>query len=82
MTKYSVLFSEGKIGNLKTKNRLVMPPMVLNYADEMGLVTPKYLAHIERIACGGVGGVRSVLTEDDHPPGWQRIQQRTGSAHR
>ncbi|NPV61022.1 MAG: FAD-dependent oxidoreductase [Methanotrichaceae archaeon] len=55
MTKYSVLFSEGKIGNLKTKNRLVMPPMVLNYADEMGLVTPKYLAHIERIACGGVG---------------------------
>ena len=55
MTKFASLFSPGKIGMLETKNRLVMPPMVLNYADEMGHVTPKYLAHIERVARGGVG---------------------------
>jgi 2,4-dienoyl-CoA reductase-like NADH-dependent reductase (Old Yellow Enzyme family)/thioredoxin reductase len=42
---------------LETKNRVVMPPMVRNYADENGLVTPKYLAHIERVAKGGVGTI-------------------------
>lgn len=55
MTQFSSLFSPGKIGTLKTKNRVVMPPMVRNYADEKGLVTPEYVTHIERIARGGVG---------------------------
>ncbi len=32
-----------------------MPPMVRNYADENGFVTPKYISHIDRIARGGVG---------------------------
>ncbi len=57
MTKYASLFSPGKIGMLETKNRVVMPPMVRNYADERGLVTPKYLAHVERVARGGVGTI-------------------------
>ena len=52
---YSSLFSPGKIGSLQTKNRIVMPPMVRNYADEKGFVTPKYVAHIDRVARGGVG---------------------------
>ncbi len=34
-----------------------MPPMVRNYADEKGFVTPKYVAHIERVARGGVGTI-------------------------
>jgi 2,4-dienoyl-CoA reductase-like NADH-dependent reductase (Old Yellow Enzyme family)/thioredoxin reductase len=55
MTKFSSLFSPGKIGTLVTKNRVVMPPMVRNYADEKGFVTPKYVANIERVARGGVG---------------------------
>jgi 2,4-dienoyl-CoA reductase-like NADH-dependent reductase (Old Yellow Enzyme family)/thioredoxin reductase len=46
-----------KIGKLKLKNRLVMPSMVRNYADEQGLVTPRYVAHIETIAKGGVGAM-------------------------
>lgn len=37
------------------KNRLVMSPMVRNYADESGLVTARYEAHIKSIAQGGVG---------------------------
>lgn len=32
-----------------------MPPMVRNYADPNGLVTDRYVDHIERIAQGGVG---------------------------
>jgi len=55
MVQFPALFSPGTIGALKTKNRIVMPPMVRNYADENGFVTPKYIAHIDRIARGGVG---------------------------
>lgn len=55
MADYSLLFTPGNIGGLKPRNRLVMPPMVRNYADADGRVTPRYLAHIERIARGGVG---------------------------
>lgn len=55
MDESSLLFSQGRIGNLTTKNRIVMAPMVLGYANEDGTVTPKYLAHMERVASGGVG---------------------------
>ncbi len=54
---FKLLFSPGKIGKLKTKNRLVMPPMVRNYADENGLATKRYVEHIARIAKGGVGAM-------------------------
>jgi len=57
MIQYTSLFSSGKIGTLETKNRVVMPPMVRNYADEKGFVTPKYIANIERVARGGVGTI-------------------------
>src|SRR5690606_23860283 len=49
------LFSPGRIGRIEAKNRLVMPPMVRNYADEQGRATPRYRAHIERVARGGAG---------------------------
>jgi len=52
-----LLFSTGKIGRLTLKNRLLMAPMVRNYADERGHMTPRYLAHLQRIACGGVGAM-------------------------
>jgi 2,4-dienoyl-CoA reductase-like NADH-dependent reductase (Old Yellow Enzyme family)/thioredoxin reductase len=53
--KFSRLFSPGKIGKLRLKNRVVMPPMVRNYADARGLVTKRYIDHIDSIARGGVG---------------------------
>ena len=40
---------------MRLKNRLVMAPMVRNYATENGLVTDSYIAHIGRVAQGGVG---------------------------
>ncbi len=52
---YENLFRPGAFGPLSVKNRLVMPPMVRNYADAKGFVTPRYADHIERIARGGVG---------------------------
>lgn len=51
------LFSPGTIGRLHCKNRLVHPPIVRNYADANGCVTPRYVAHIARIAAGGVGTI-------------------------
>ncbi len=53
--KYKNLFSPISIGTLEIKNRLVMAPMVRNYATKSGTVTQKYLDHIESIASGGVG---------------------------
>lgn len=40
---------------MRLKNRLVMPPMVRNYADEKGFVTQRYVDHIASVAKGGVG---------------------------
>ncbi|MDE2345813.1 MAG: FAD-dependent oxidoreductase [Gammaproteobacteria bacterium] len=52
-----LLFSTGKIGKLTLKNRLLMAPMVRNYADARGRMTPRYLAHLQRIAHGGVAAM-------------------------
>ena len=52
---YPNLFKPGRIGTMRLKNRLVMPPMVRDYADKDGLVTKRYVDHIARIAKGGVG---------------------------
>lgn len=54
---YPLQFSPGRIGRLTAKNRLVLPPIVRNYADDEGHATPRYIAHIERIARGGVGTI-------------------------
>jgi 2,4-dienoyl-CoA reductase-like NADH-dependent reductase (Old Yellow Enzyme family)/thioredoxin reductase len=55
MAKFTNLFKAGKFGKLKVKNRLVMPPMVRNYAENDGRSNLRYLKHIESIAAGGVG---------------------------
>lgn len=57
MGEYTALFTPGQFGTLTLKNRVMMAPMVRNYADANGEVTAKYLAHIERIARGGVGAL-------------------------
>ncbi len=53
--KFSHLFSPINIGSMTVKNRLVMPPMVRNYATTSGEVTERYIQHIKSIAQGGVG---------------------------
>lgn len=45
-----------KIGSLKIKNRLIVPPMVcFTWPDEKGYVTEKNLKHYEDLAKGGFG---------------------------
>jgi len=54
MLKY--LFSPIKIGRVKVKNRLVMPPMGINFGvDEEGYVTEQLTAYFEARARGGTG---------------------------
>ncbi|MDH5419214.1 MAG: FAD-dependent oxidoreductase [Candidatus Bathyarchaeota archaeon] len=49
------LFEPIRIGTMKLKNRIVMPPMGTNFASEDGFVTKRLLNyHVER-AKGGVG---------------------------
>jgi len=55
MNDYTRIFAEGRIGALTTPNRLVMAPMVRNYAETNGAANKRYEAHIRRIAAGGTG---------------------------
>ncbi len=57
MSKFPKLFTPAKIGKLTITNRLIMPPMVLNYASKDGSANQRYIAHIESIAKGGVGAI-------------------------
>jgi 2,4-dienoyl-CoA reductase-like NADH-dependent reductase (Old Yellow Enzyme family) len=48
------LFSPFSIGNLKLKNRIVMPPMATNYATSEGFVSDRQIAYYIERARGGV----------------------------
>jgi 2,4-dienoyl-CoA reductase-like NADH-dependent reductase (Old Yellow Enzyme family) len=53
--KFEKLLSPGRIGKLEIKNRIVMPPMVRNYATPDGIVTKRLIDHYVERAKGGVG---------------------------
>jgi len=44
-----------RIGQMELKNRMVMPPMLTQYADEKGYVTERTKNHYEARARGGAG---------------------------
>ena len=56
------MFKPGKIGNLEIKNRLVVPPMLSEYADEDGNLTERYIRYYEEKAKGGFG---LIIAEDN-----------------
>jgi 2,4-dienoyl-CoA reductase-like NADH-dependent reductase (Old Yellow Enzyme family)/thioredoxin reductase len=60
MSAFPLLFTPGRIGRLAPKNRLVMPPIVRNWANADGTANDRYVAHVERVARGGVG---MIITE-------------------
>ena len=45
MTKYPLLLSPIKIGNLTVPNRIVMPPMVIFKASEDGIISQAHMEH-------------------------------------
>lgn len=49
------LFEPGRIGDLETRNRIVMPPMASNLGDGQGYVTQRLIDYYEERARGGAG---------------------------
>ncbi len=55
------LFSPMRIGKMEVSNRLVVPAMVMNFCNNDGTATEKYIAYHEAKAKGGWG---LIITED------------------
>ncbi len=55
MTQLKALFSPIKIGKLELKNRLVMAPMALHYANDKGMLSDRQITYYAARARGGVG---------------------------
>ena len=52
---FEKMFEKGTIGKMTLRNRIVLPPMIRNFATKEGEVTERYIAHCANIAKGGVG---------------------------
>jgi 2,4-dienoyl-CoA reductase-like NADH-dependent reductase (Old Yellow Enzyme family) len=76
--KFAKLFEPGAIGNMKIRNRIVMPPMATNYADNDGQVTGLMINHYEQRARGGVGLIITEGICPDFPrgKGWKKRGNR------
>lgn len=53
--QYPLMFSEGKIGNVTIKNRVVMPPMEVGVGKTDGTPGEQMISYYEARAKGGVG---------------------------
>jgi 2,4-dienoyl-CoA reductase-like NADH-dependent reductase (Old Yellow Enzyme family)/thioredoxin reductase len=53
--RFKKIFEPASIGQMKLKNRIVMPPMGTNYAEAGGAVSQRMLEYYEARARGGVG---------------------------
>lgn len=80
---YDKLFSEGKIGNLTLKNRLVMSPMGIGLAELDGRPSEEMLAFYEARAAGGAGLIIPEITRvnDVHGVGLLRQLSVTKDRH-
>src|SRR5574341_688437 len=50
---FPALFSEGRIGSMRLKNRIIMAPMEKNLAGPDGSVTQRYIDYVAERARGG-----------------------------
>lgn len=93
-TRFRKVFEPTNIGQMKLKNRIVMPPMGTNYAEAGGAVGQRMLDYYEARARGGVGLIivegsapslqctmypPASLGDDKFIPGWQKL---TDAAHK
>ena len=53
--RYDKLFSPGVIGTMRLKNRIVMAPIVTQFATDTGAATPTHREYLAARAKGGVG---------------------------
>ena len=67
--KFKNLLKPVRIGSLHLKNRMIMPAMGSNYADEEGYVSDRLKAYHEARAKGGPGLILPGMSYIDHPAG-------------
>lgn len=65
MSKYPVLESPLKIGNMEIRNRIAMPPMGTKSTTMAGYVTEEGIRYFEERAKGGVGLIVTECTDVD-----------------
>lgn len=80
---YEKIFSEGKIGKLTLKNRLVMSPMGVGLAELDGSPSEDMIAFYEARAIGGAGLIIPEITRvnDEHGAGLMRQLSVTKDRH-
>lgn len=80
---YEKLFSEGKIGTVTLKNRLVMSPMGIGLANLDGTPSEDMISYYEARAVGGAGLIIPEITRinDVHGPGLMRQLSVTQDRH-
>ena len=80
---YEKLFSEGKIGKVTLRNRLVMSPMGIGLANLDGTPSDEMIAYYEARAMGGAGLILPEITRvnDVHGPGLMRQLSVTQDRH-
>lgn len=80
---YNNLFTEGQIGKVKIKNRLVMSPMGCGLANLDGTPTDEMIAFYEARAIGGAGLIIPEITRinDIHGAGLMRQLSVTKDRH-
>jgi 2,4-dienoyl-CoA reductase-like NADH-dependent reductase (Old Yellow Enzyme family)/thioredoxin reductase len=72
-TAFSELFKATKIGDMRLKNRMIMPAMSTTLANTQGLVTEAMKSYYEARARGGVSMVIVENTSVDFPQGRHRL---------
>ena len=86
--RFKKIFEPANIGQMKLKNRIVMPPMGTNYAEKGGAVGQRTFDYYEARARGGVGLIivegsapslqctmphQASLGDDNFIPGWRKL---------
>lgn len=69
--KYEIMSSPMKIGTCEIKNRIVLPPMLMGFANLDGTPTEKLMNYYEERAKGGCGLIMTEIT---------RVNDKTGVA--
>ena len=65
MTQFGALFSSFQLGNLKLRNRIVMPPMATHFAGEASEYAYGYYKHL--LGLGGTGaGLHALFQKGIH----------------
>ena len=62
MTQFGALFSSFQLGNLKLRNRIVMPPMATHFAGEDGSINDRHISYYVKRIKGGVCYITSEHT--------------------